>query len=142
MTTNEVADAADSELTAFLHASMPFTAPIGAEALAAGLDEVRTRVAWDPARCTAGGVLHGGLLMALADATGAWCAFLHVPEGGSTTTVESKTNFLRPVRSGHVTATSRPLHVGRRFVVVDTELHDDDGRLIARTTQTQTVLTA
>ncbi len=100
MTADEAADAAAPELTGFLHASMPFTASLGAEALSAGPDEVRTRVAWDASRCTAGGVLHGGLLMALADATAAWCAFLHVPEGGSTTTVESKTNFLRPVRAG------------------------------------------
>lgn len=133
-------DAADPELTGFLHQAMPFTAVIGAEALAATTAEVRTRVAWDPSRCTAAGVIHGGLLMTLADATAAWCAFLHVPEGGSTTTVESKTNFLRAVRAGHVTATARPLHAGRTTIVIDTELHDDEGRLVARTTQTQAVL--
>ncbi len=135
-----MSDAADPGLTSFLHRSMPFAEVLGGEALAAGADEVRVRVAWDPARCTAGGLLHGGLLMALADAAGAWCAFLHVPPGASTTTVESKTNFLRGVRAGAVTATSRPLHAGRTIIVVDTELHDDDGRLVARTTQTQAVL--
>lgn len=133
-------DAADAELTGFLHQAMPFTATIGAEALVATATEVRTRVAWDPSRCTAAGVIHGGLLMTLADATAAWCAFLHVPEGGSTTTIESKTNFLRAVRAGHVTATARPLHAGRTTIVIDTELHDDEGRLVARTTQTQAVL--
>ena len=132
--------ASDPELTGFLHQAMPFTATIGAEALAASRDEVRVRVAWDPTRCTATGVLHGGLLMALADAAGGWCAFLHVPEGGSTATIESKTNFLRAVRSGQVTATARPLHAGRTTVVVDTELRDDEGRLVSRTTQTQAVL--
>lgn len=130
----------DAELTGFLHRAMPFTATIGAEALAAAPSEVRTRVAWEPSRCTAGGLIHGGVLMTLADATGAWCAFLHLPEGGSTTTIESKTNFLRAVRSGHVTATARPLHAGRTTIVVDTELRDDEGRLVARTTQTQAVL--
>ena len=131
---------ADPDLTSFLHRTMPFTSVLGAVALAASPDEVRVRVGWDPARCTAGGLLHGGLLMALADAAGAWCAFLHVPAGASTTTVESKTNFLRGVRSGSVTATSRPLHAGRTIIVVDTELRDDEGRLVARTTQTQAVL--
>jgi uncharacterized protein (TIGR00369 family) len=129
-----------SELGEFLHATMPFTALVGAQAVSASKDEVTLRVAWDPSRCTAGGVLHGGLLMALADTSGAWCAFLNLPEGASTTTIESKTNFLRAVRAGHVSAVSRPLHVGRTTVVIDTELRDDDGRLVARTTQTQAVL--
>ena len=139
--TRRVTEDADPELTGFLHQAMPFTATIGAEALAATAAEVRTRVAWEPSRCTAAGVIHGGLLMTLADATAAWCAFLHVPEGGSTTTIESKTNFLRAVRSGSVTAIARPLHTGRSTIVVDTELRDDEGRLVARTTQTQAVIT-
>ena len=79
--------------------------------------------------------------MALADTAGAWCAFLNVPQDAATTTIESKTNFLRSVRSGTVEATARPLHVGRSFIVVDTELRDGDGRLVARVTQTQAVLT-
>ena len=129
-----------AELDRFLQSTMPFAASIGAQAIAVSADEVCLRVDWDPARCTAGGVLHGGLLMALADTGGAWCAFLNLPKGASTATIESKTNFLRGVRSGHVTAVSRPLHVGRTTVVVDTELRDDEGRLVARTTQTQAVL--
>src|SRR3954466_7368073 len=128
------------ELTEFMHNAMPFSASLGAEVVSATKDEVRLRVAWTPERCTAGGVLHGGLLMALADTAGAWCAFLHVPEGASTTTVESKTNFLRGVRDGHVEAVARPLHTGRSFIVVDTELRDDQDRLVARVTQTQAVL--
>ena len=129
-----------SELTTFMHETMPFSAVIGAEAVAASSDEVRARVAWDPVRCTAGGVMHGGLLMTLADTVGAWCAFLNLPEGAGTTTIESKTNFFRAVRDGAVEAIARPLHVGRRIVVVDTELRDGDDRLIARVTQTQAVL--
>ena len=129
------------ELTDFMHSAMPFTVVLGAQVVAAGKEEVRLRMPWAPERCTVGGALHGGALMALADATGAWCAFLHVPDGASTTTVESKTNFLRAVREGHVEAVARPLHVGRSFVVVDTELLDAAGRLAARVTQTQAVLT-
>ncbi|HYF26843.1 MAG TPA: PaaI family thioesterase [Baekduia sp.] len=124
-----------------LWASMPFIELLGAELVAAGPQEVRGRVAWDPARCTDGGVLHGGLLMALADSTGALCAFLNLPDDRhATTTIESKTNFLRAVRGGDVTATSRPLHAGRRVAVVETELCDEDGRLVAKVTQTQAVI--
>ena len=128
------------DLTDFMHQAMPFSAALGAEVLAASKEEVRLRVPWSPERCTAGGVLHGGLLMALADTAGAWCAFLHVPEGASTTTVESKTNFLRGVRDGYVEAVARPLHTGRSFIVVDTELRDALDKLVARVTQTQAVL--
>ncbi|HZP29919.1 MAG TPA: PaaI family thioesterase [Acidimicrobiia bacterium] len=120
---------------------MPFSALIGAEGVAASPDEVRVRVTFDEKLCTSGGILHGGLLMTLADTSGAWCAFLNLPSDGSgTTTIESKTNFLRAVRGGHVEAVSRPLHVGRTVIVVDTELRDAEGRLAARVTQTQAVL--
>jgi 1,4-dihydroxy-2-naphthoyl-CoA hydrolase len=97
-------------------------------------------VAWAPDRCTAGGVLHGGVLMTLADSVGAVCAYLNLPAGATTSTVESKTNFFRAVRSGAAHATSRPLHVGRSFIVVQTDLTDDSGRPVGQTTQTQAVL--
>jgi uncharacterized protein (TIGR00369 family) len=131
----------DQKLTTFLHATMPFAGFLDIEAIAASLEEVRIRVDFDEKLCTSGRVLHGGLLMTLADTSGAWCAFLNVPAAGwQTTTIESQTNFLRPVRGGHVEAISRPLHVGRTIIVVDTELHDTDGRLAARVTQTQAFL--
>jgi uncharacterized protein (TIGR00369 family) len=79
--------------------------------------------------------------MALADTVGGFCAYLNLPDGAAgTATIESKTNFLRPVAAGTVQAVARPLHVGRTVIVVDTELHDDQARLVARTTQTQAVL--
>ena len=129
-----------AELTA-LWSTMPFAQAIGSELLDADPSGVRARLAWDASRCTAGGALHGGALMSLADSAAALCAFLNLPEGAAgTTTVESKTNFLRAVRDGHVTATATALHAGRRFVVVETELRDDEGRLVAKVTQTQAVL--
>ena len=131
---------APSDLTSFMHRTMPFMEVIGAEAVSASPPEVRTRLVWSPALCTSGGLLHGGALMSLADGTGGWCAFLNLPEGANTATIESKTNLLRGVRSGAVEAVSKPLHVGRTFIVVDTEVRDDDGRLVIRTTQTQAVL--
>ncbi len=121
--------------------AMPFTALLGVEQVASERNEVRARIAWDPSRCTSAGVLHGGLLMALADSVGATVAFLNLPEGAvGTTTIESKTNFLRAVREGYVEAVSKPLHVGRTTIVVDTELRDPAGKLVARVTQTQAVL--
>ena len=86
-------------------------------------------------------MLNGGALMGLADNVGGLVAFLNLPEDAAgTATIESKTNFLGPVRSGYVHAIGRPLHTGRRTIVVDTELYDDDDKLVARVTQTQAVL--
>jgi uncharacterized protein (TIGR00369 family) len=124
-----------------LAASMPFFQLIGAELVAATPDEVTARLAWDESRCTAGGVMHGGALMALADSAGAVCAFLNLPDGASTTaTIESKTNFFGAVRDGFAQARSRPLHRGRTTIVIETDLHDDAGRHVGRVTQTQAVL--
>ncbi|MBA3347229.1 MAG: PaaI family thioesterase [Actinobacteria bacterium] len=120
---------------------MPFAATLGLELLAASSAEVRARLPWEERLCTAGAILHGGALMSLADAAGALCAFLNLPDGeGGTATIESKTNFFRAVREGHVVATSRPLHVGRSTIVVETDLHDAAGKLVGRVTQTQAVL--
>jgi uncharacterized protein (TIGR00369 family) len=117
---------------------IPFAAAIGMELLEATPELVVSRLQWTPERCTTGGVMHGGALMALADNGGGVCAFLNLPEGAvGTATIESKTNFLRAVREGAVTASSRPLHVGRTIVVVETELVRDDGKLAAKVTQTQ-----
>jgi 1,4-dihydroxy-2-naphthoyl-CoA hydrolase len=124
-----------------LHAAMPFTQLLGATAVAVAKDEVRLRLDWDESRTTTGGALHGGALMGLADAGGGLCAFLNLPEGAvGTATISSATNFLRGVRDGHVEAVSRPLQAGRTVIVVDTEIVDATGRLVARVTQTQAVL--
>lgn len=117
-----------------LAALMPFAQTLGAEVLAADPDEIRARLDWHERLCTAGGVLHGGVLMALADSTGALCSYLNLPEG-TTTTIESKTNFLRAVADGHADAVSRPLQRGRRIIVVETNLIDAEARLVARITQ-------
>jgi uncharacterized protein (TIGR00369 family) len=131
----------DEQATKLMHDAMPYAAELGIEAVTATKELVRTRLAWAASRCTAGGALHGGVLMALADATGGLAAFLNLPEGAAgTSTIESKTNFLRPLRSGYATATARPLHIGRRIVVAETEIHDDAGKLVAKVTQTQAVL--
>ena len=78
--------------------------------------------------------------MALAASLGAACAFLNLGEGARTSTIESKTNFFRGVRSGAAHASTHPRHVGRSAIVVETDVTDDEGRLVAQVTQTQAVL--
>jgi 1,4-dihydroxy-2-naphthoyl-CoA hydrolase len=131
----------DAALTETARASMPLAETLGLEMVAASPEEVHARLPWQERLCTAGGILHGGALMSLADAAGAYCAFLNLPEGSTgTATIESKTNFFRAVRDGHVDARSRPLHRGRTTIVVETDLHAAGGKHVARVTQTQAVL--
>lgn len=121
--------------------SMPFAVTAGVELTRADPEAVVGHLEWSEANCTTGGVMHGGALMTLADSTGAICAFLNLPKGAITTTIESKTNFMRGIREGDVaTATSEPLHVGRTTIVVRTEIRDGRGKLVAHVTQTQAVV--
>ena len=68
-------------------------------------ERVVLRLDWRPELCTSGGLLHGGVVMALADSAGGACAFVNLPEGATrTATIESKTNFLGAVTDGTVIA--------------------------------------
>ena len=127
------------EITEIVNGQMPLGATLGIRTFG-DADEIDATLAWSPELCTSGGVVHGGILMTLADTAGAVCAFLNLPEGARTTTIESKTNFLGAVREGEVLARSRPLHVGKTTIVVETDVLDASGRRVARTTQTQAVL--
>jgi uncharacterized protein (TIGR00369 family) len=132
---------ADLQLTAQAHDAAPYTGFLGIEFLSASPDEVRTRLEWSADKCTAGGMLHGGALMGLADSAGGLLAFLNLPaDAKGTATIESKTNFFGPISAGYVSGVTRALHKGKRTIVVDTELFDDQGKLVARVTQTQAVL--
>jgi 1,4-dihydroxy-2-naphthoyl-CoA hydrolase len=127
------------EITDVVNAQMPLGATLGIRTFG-GPEEVDATLEWAAGLCTAAGVLHGGVLMALADSAGGVCAFLNLPAGATTATIESKTNFLGAVRDGTVTARARPLHIGKTTIVVETDVFDESGRRVARTTQTQAVL--
>ena len=91
--------------------------------------------------CTVPGVMHGGALMAVADTLGAVGTVLNLKDGQRTTTLESKTNFFAPgIEGTTVTAECTPLHRGRRSMVWETQIRGEDGRLLAKVTQTQFVL--
>ena len=132
----------ESEDTAFVRSAMPLCRLLGVRARRLDPTEVVLDLPWRADLCTVGSALHGGASMALADSAAATCAHLNLPDGAvGTTTIETKTNFFRAVTTGVAVATSRPLHVGRTTIVVETEVRADD-RLVAKTTQTQAVLTS
>ena len=87
------------------------------------------------------GIMHGGVIMALADNAAGTATTANLKPGQSTTTIESKTNFFAPVPIGDVArAEAIPLHRGRTTMVWQTRITRGDGRLCALVTQTQMVL--
>jgi len=121
---------------------MPFSRLMGVEVTSAGPDGVEGTIEVREDLCTAGSIMHGGAIMAFADALGAVGAFVNLPEGaGGTTTIESKTNFLGAAKVGTtVRGRAVPLSMGRRVSVWQTEITGEDGRRVAMVTQTQLVL--
>lgn len=133
--------AVSDDLTAYIQTAMPLCATLGIRGVTSTKELVELELDWAAELCTAAGLLHGGALMALADAAGGACAFANLPDGAAgTSTIESKTNFLGAVRSGTVTARARPLKVGSQVIVVETELTDDRGALVGKTAQSQIVM--
>jgi 1,4-dihydroxy-2-naphthoyl-CoA hydrolase len=131
----------DEAATEVLRTFMPLGVTLGIRAERYEAEEVVLALDWAEGLCTSGGLLHGGVVMALADSAGGACAFLNLPpDAAGTATIESKTNFLAGVRGGVVTAASRPLHKGSTTIVVETEVRNDGNRLVAKVTQTQIVL--
>ena len=91
--------------------------------------------------CTVPGMVHGGVVMGLADTLGAVATVLNLPDGAGTTTIESKTNFFRPLDSSKkIIGECTPLHRGRTTMVWQTRITGEDGKLAALVTQTQMVL--
>jgi len=94
-----------------------------------------------PDLCTTGNVLHGGAIMALADTLGALGTIANLPKDTRTTTIESKTNFLRAAPEGTpITAECAAFHRGKTTMVWQTQIKTDTGKLCAVVTQTQLVL--
>ena len=94
-----------------------------------------------PDLCTTGKVLHGGAIMAFADTLGAVGTIANLPKDTRTTTIESKTNFLRAAPVGStVTGECTPIHRGKSTMVWQTKITNADGDLVGIVTQTQMVL--
>ncbi|MBL8551825.1 MAG: PaaI family thioesterase [Hyphomonadaceae bacterium] len=122
--------------------NLPFADLMGVEILEASADRVRGKLVVRADLCTAGNILHGGAIMAFADTLGAIGGFLALAPGATgTTTLESKTNFLRGAKQGTtVTGETTPVHRGKRTSVWRTDIIGEDGKAIALVLQTQMAL--
>jgi uncharacterized protein (TIGR00369 family) len=122
---------------------LPFAKLLGIRFLAATPESVTAEMKVREDLCTRPAVLHGGAMMALADTLGACATSLNLRDGATTTTIESKTNFIAPAMAGTtVRAECVAIHRGRRTMVWNTRVTSQDGKLLAVVTQTQIVIPA
>jgi len=82
------------------------------------------------------GTMHGGVSCTLADSAMGIAYASTLDEGESFTTLELKINFLRPVRSGTLSADARVVQRGRTVGVAECTVTDEQGRMVARATST------
>jgi len=122
-----------------LIAMMPFAELLGITLDEAGPERVVATLPWAPQLCTTAGVMHGGVLMSLADTVGALVVFLGLGEGETTATITSTTQMFRPLTSGSVRAVSVLLNRGRTTATAQTTVYDASDRLISQTTQIQAI---
>ena len=125
----------------FVADPLPFAKLLGLELVTVTPERVEAVLQVREELCTRPAVLHGGAVMALADTLGAIATVANLAEGGTTTTIESKTNFFAAIPVGDTArAECTPLHRGRTTMVWQTRVTRSDGRVAALVIQTQLVL--
>jgi uncharacterized protein (TIGR00369 family) len=82
------------------------------------------------------GVVHGGVLAALADTAGGLASYMACPRGTRVATIEMKINYLESVEGGIVEAEARVIRRGRHIAVVDCDVRDDHRRLVGKALMT------
>ena len=124
------------------YAAQLFAGVLGVRFVEAAAERVVAELTVREELCTTPGIMHGGAIMAFADTLGGSATSLNLPPGAGTTTIESKTNFFAPARTGEaIRGECVALHRGRRTMVWQTRVSSADGKLLAMVTQTQIVLT-
>jgi len=73
--------------------------------------------------------VHGGAIASLIDIAGTFAIIAAV--GHDVITVDLRVDYLRPVKSGDLVATARPVRVGRSLAVADVEVTGADGKIAA-----------
>jgi 1,4-dihydroxy-2-naphthoyl-CoA hydrolase len=121
--------------------TQPFASLLGIDLVSAEAERIVAEMTVRPELCTSPDIMHGGAVMAFADTLGALGTIANLPDGAGTTTIESKTNFVRAAPLGErIRGEATPVHRGRRTQVWQTKITTADGKLVAMVTQTQMVL--
>jgi len=120
----------------------PFADLIGFQITARGEGRCTSELVAEERHLNPNGVVHGAVLYALADTGMGGALSSMLDEGQLCSTIEIKINYFRPARSGRLCCETRVVYKGSRTGALESELYDDDGRLLARATGTFMVLEA
>mgnify|MGYP003583714105 CR=1 FL=1 len=113
---------------------------LGIEIIEVGDDFVRGRVPVDHRTKQPFGLLHGGVSVVLAESLGSIAAYYACPEGHQAVGLEVNANHLRSAKSGWVTGTARPVHIGRTTQVWAIEMVNEDGEMVCISRLTMAIL--
>lgn len=81
-----------------------------------------------------GGLLHGGVIAAVAESLASWGTWRGATgDVAAVMGMSNDTNFLRPFLDGYVNAVATPVHRGRTRWLWEVQARDDEGRLCAMT---------
>ncbi|TFH36272.1 MAG: PaaI family thioesterase [Dehalococcoidia bacterium] len=116
---------------------------VGFTIVSASKQLVLAEVPFKPELRQVTGLFHAGVLLTLADTAATTLANLHTPSSPEEfdparfpLTVQLNANFIRNSETTRLVAESVPVHVGRRTIVVRTDVRDAGGRLLATVTNT------
>ncbi len=113
---------------------------LGIEITEMGDDFVRGRVPVDHRTKQPFGLLHGGVSVVLAESLGSIGAYYASPEGHNAVGLDINANHLRSAKSGWVTGTARPVHLGRTTHVWQIEMVNEEGELTCISRLTMAIL--
>ena len=114
----------------------PIARLIGFELVSVKPGEARVEFQATDAHANPMGTLHGGVLCDIADAAMGIAYSANLDEGESFTTLELKINFLKPIWKARLLAVGRVIKQGRTVGLVECDITDDKGSLVARATST------
>ena len=117
------------------------SAHLGIEFLEVGDDFISARVPVDARTCQPYGLLHGGVSVVLAETLGSCGAAFASPPGTQAVGLDINANHLRGTKSGWVTGTARPVHLGRTTHVWQIDLRNEAGELTCVSRLTMAILT-
>ena len=105
---------------------------LGIEFTEVGPDYIKAKMPVDHRTKQPMGLLHGGASAALSETMGSVAGVLIIEDMSkqSIVGIEINANHLRSAKSGYVYATTRPIKIGRRLQVWNTDIHDDEGKLV------------
>ena len=113
---------------------------IGMKVISISKEEVIGSIKTNESLSNRNGVMHGGAIMSFADNLAGTTTSLNIPENMNTTTIESKTNFLRAIPiNENIIAKCKIIHNGNKTKVLETKIFREDNKLAAIVTQTQLI---